>query len=260
MRSTRGAAAATGQGRRAAQIGWQAPSLRRVRDWSLAEWLRWFAQLAVLLAGLALFALGLVLSLQSNLGATSWTVFQDGISRHTPLTIGQASQLVGLIMIGVSWLGGIRPGIGTVLNMFLVGFLMDVILEHGWVPLAQAFPARAGMLVAAIVILGLATGLYIKAGFGAGPRDSFNLVMVRLTGRSIGLTRWGIESTVVVIGIVLGGRFGPGTILAALLIGPAVGLGFRVVGLSRADLVAERPEEADALTLVGAGGTGAATD
>ena len=250
-----------GDGRRGgagAYATWRAPALRDVRRWSTREWARWLIQLAVLILGLGLFAAGLVLSLQSNLGASSWTVFQDGISRHTPLTIGQASQIVGLVMIGVSWIGGIRPGIGTVLNMLLVGLFMDVILQHGWVPAAQAYPARVGMQLAAIAILGLATGVYIKAGFGAGPRDSFNLVMVRVTGLPIGVARWGIESAVVVVGIVLGGRFGPGTILAALLIGPAVGLGFRAVGLSRRDPAARRSEAAAGLTIAGVGEAGPA--
>ena len=222
--------------------------------------MRWLSQFTVLIFGLGLFAVGLVLSLQSNLGATSWTVFQDGISRHSPLTIGQASQLVGLVMIGVSWIGGIRPGIGTILNMVLVGLFMDQILQHGWVPLGHAYPARVGMQIASLAILGLATGLYIKAGFGAGPRDSFNLVMVRVTGFSIGVARWGIETAVVLVGILLGGRFGPGTVLAALLIGPAVGLGFRMVGLSRRDPASERAEPATVLAIGGVGEAGPARE
>lgn len=222
-------------GRRATPqyIPWAPPSLRDIRQWEVREWRRWSAQFATLNAGLLLFAVGLVLSLQSNLGANSWTVFHDGIARQTPLTIGQASQVVGLLMIVVSWLaGGIRPGIGTVLNMYLIGLFMDIILEHGWVPLAHAYPARVAMLLGSILTLGIATGIYIKAGFGAGPRDSFNLAVMEVTGLSVSLTRWIIETSVVVLGIVMGGRFGAGTILSALLIGPAVGLGFRVTGLS----------------------------
>lgn len=225
-----------GESRRAASEDrrrWGPPLLRDLRNWSGRDWRDWIARFAMLNAGLALFAVGLVLSLQSNLGANSWTVFHDGIDRHTPLTIGQASQVVGLLMIAVSWLGGIRPGIGTLCNMYLVGWFMDLILEHGWVPLAQAYPLRVTMLLASLAVLGVATGVYIKAGFGAGPRDSFNLSLMELTGWSIGKTRWAIEVTVVVVGILLGGRFGVGTIISAFLIGPAVGMGFRLVGLPR---------------------------
>ncbi|MDI3340957.1 MAG: membrane protein [Sphaerobacter sp.] len=208
------------------------PPLRAVRRWGVAEWRRWLVHLAVLIAGLALFALGLVLSLQSNLGANSWTVFHDGLARRTPLTIGQASQLVGFLMIAASWLVGVRPGVGTVLNMYLVGLFMDVILAHDWVPLAQAYPARVAMLLASVAVLGLATGIYIRAGFGAGPRDSFNLALVAVTRRSVGTVRWLVEGSAVVIGIVLGGDFGVGTILATLLMGPAVDIGFRLTGLA----------------------------
>ena len=208
------------------------PPLRNLRGWTRDDWYRWLIHFVILIAGLALFALGLVLSLQSNLGANSWTVFHDGIARRTPLTIGQASQIVGFIMIAASWLVGVRPGIGTVLNMYLVGLFMDLILASGWVPLAQAYPARVAMLLASVGVLGIATGIYIRAGFGAGPRDSFNLALIRITGLSVGVVRWLVESAAVVIGIVLGGHFGVGTILSALLMGPAVGAGFRLTGLS----------------------------
>jgi len=208
------------------------PPLRNLRGWTRDEWRRWLIHFAILITGLALFALGLVLSLQSNLGANSWTVFHDGLARRTPLTIGQASQLVGFLMIAASWLVGVRPGVGTFMNMYLVGLFMDLILESGWVPLAQAYPARVAMLLASVGVLGIATGIYIRAGFGAGPRDSFNLALIRITGLSVGVVRWLIESAAVLIGIVLGGHFGVGTILSALLMGPAVSTGFRMTGLS----------------------------
>lgn len=210
-----------------------APSLLNIRRWSRHDYGRWSFQFIELLIGLTLFAIGVVLSLQCNLGANSWTVFQDGISKRTPITIGQASQIVGVVMIGVSWLvGNIRPGLGTIINMYLIGAEMDLILEHNWIPLAGAYPLRIAMMFGSLAVLGLATGVYIRAGFGAGPRDSFNIAVTQRTGLPIGLTRWGIESTVVVVGIILGGDFGIGTIIAALLIGPAVGIGFRVAGLS----------------------------
>lgn len=208
------------------------PPLRNLRGWDRADWARWLLHFAVLIVGLALFALGLVLSLQSNVGANSWTVFHDGLARRTPLTIGQASQVVGFLMIAASWLVGIRPGVGTFLNMYLVGLFMDLILDNGLVPLAQSYPARAAMMVASVAVLGLATGVYIRAGFGAGPRDSFNLALIRVTGLSVRATRWLVELAAVAIGIALGGHFGVGTIVSAILMGPAVSAGFRVTGLA----------------------------
>ena len=206
-------------------------SLRTRVARSATPWQRHVMRLTTLLAGLFILAVALVLGLQSNLGADCWTVFQDAISRHTPLTIGQASQLVGLVMLGIGWAAGIRPGVGTVLNMILVGLFMDLILAADVIDLAGPYPLRVGMLLAAIALIGLGTGLYLKAGYGAGPRDGVNLALMRLFGWPIGRTRWLVESTVAVIGIALGGRFGIGTIIFALLIGPAVSGGFKLVGL-----------------------------
>lgn len=209
------------------------PSLWNLRNWTPDERRLWLRQFTMLVVGLFVFALALMLSLYSNLGANSWMVFHDGIEKQTPLTIGQASQAVGIVMIFVSWLVGIRPGMGTVLNMFLVGVFMDLINWSGVIQPAETLPVQIGMLASSILILGLSSGMYIKAGFGAGPRDSFNLAVIELTNLSITVSRWGIETSVVVLGILMGGQFGVGTLVFAVLIGPAVGLGFRVFGLRR---------------------------
>lgn len=209
------------------------PSLWNLRNWTPDERRLWLRQFTMLVVGLFVFALALMLSLYSNLGANSWMVFHDGIEKQTPLTIGQASQAVGIVMIFVSWLAGIRPGMGTVLNMFLVGVFMDLIHWSSVIQPAETLPVQIGMLASSILILGLSSGMYIKAGFGAGPRDSFNLAVIELTNLSITVSRWGIETSVVVLGILMGGQFGIGTLVFAALIGPAVGLGFRVFGLRR---------------------------
>ncbi len=212
----------------------QIPNLRNLRNWTREDALLWLRQFLMLVVGLFFFSLALMLSIYANVGANSWMVFHDGIAIQTPVTIGQASQLVGLVMILVSWLVGIKPGMGTVLNMLLVGWFMDLIVWSGMLDYATTLPVQLGMLSLSILILGVSTGMYIKAGFGAGPRDSFNLAMIELTNMSITVSRWLIEGSVVVFGILMGGQFGFGTIIYAILIGPAVGLGFRVFGLKRA--------------------------
>jgi uncharacterized protein len=189
------------------------------------------ARLLMLFGGLFIFSLAMALSLQCNLGAASWTVFHDGISRQTPLSIGMATQLVGFIMLGVSWLAGIRPGFGTVANMILVGLFLDLILWTDLIPLADAYPLRIAMLLAGIVVLGLASALYIKAGFGAGPRDSFMLALHRRTGLRVGNVRWMMEAFAVVAGIALGGAFGVGTIIFACLVGFSVDYFFNLLGV-----------------------------
>ncbi len=183
----------------------------------------------MLIGGLFVFAVAQALSLQCNLGASSWTVLHDGISRHTPLSIGLATLLVGVLMVGVSWLAGIRPGIGTIANMILVGVFLDLILITGLVPEAEAYPVRVAMLLAAIAVLGLGSALYIKAGFGAGPRDSFMFAVQRRTQLRVGIVRWMMEVGAVVIGIILGGSFGIGTIIFAMLVGVSVDVWFTLL-------------------------------
>lgn len=189
------------------------------------------ARLLMLFGGLFIFALAMALSLQCNLGAASWTVFHDGISRQTPLSIGMATQLVGLLMLGVSWLAGIRPGFGTVANMVLVGLFLDLILWTELIPEADDYPLRVLMLLAGIVVLGLASALYIKAGFGAGPRDSFMLALHRRTNLRVGKVRWMMEAGAVIAGIILGGAFGVGTIIFACLVGFSVDYFFNLLGV-----------------------------
>lgn len=193
--------------------------------------------LMLLFVGLFVFAVGQVFALQSNLGANPWTVLHDGISRHTPLSIGVATQVVGLLMVAVSWAAGIRPGFGTLANMLLVGLFLDLLLWWGIVPEMRAWPWQIALLLASIATIGLGSALYIKAGFGAGPRDSFMLAMARCSGWRVGVVRWLIEVAAVGLGIMLGGAFGVGTLIFAALVGFAVDASFRLLNVR-----AERPE------------------
>ena len=192
---------------------------------------RFAVDFAVLMVALALFALAMVMTLQSDLGANSWTVFHHGISLQTPLTLGVAGIVVGLVILGASWLMRIRPGLGTLANMTFVGVWTDVYLEFDLVPQASWLPAQLAMLGGGALLLGFATALYIKTGFGAGPRDAFMLALTRRTNIRVGVIRWAMEIAVVVIGILLGGSFGIGTLVFAVLIGPSVDLFFNLFGI-----------------------------
>lgn len=192
---------------------------------------RFAAEFVVLMVALALFALAMVMTLQSDLGANSWTVFHHGIALQTPLTLGVAGIVVGLVILGTSWLMGIRPGLGTLANMIFVGVWTDVYLEFELVPKASWLPAQLAMLGGGALLLGFATALYIKTGFGAGPRDAFMLALTRRTNIRVGVIRWAMEIAVVVIGIILGGSFGIGTLVFAVLIGPSVDLFFNLFGI-----------------------------
>lgn len=185
-------------------------------------------QLAMNIAGLFLYALGLVLTLRSHLGLGPWDVLHQGITRHSPLTFGQASVLVGLVIIVAGLLIGIRPGLGTVLNMVLVGYFFDRILATGLVPVPQSWAARVLLDLVGIVVVGLGSGLYIRSALGAGPRDGLMLGLHRITKRRLALVRACLETVVAVTGFFMGGTAGIGTVIFALGIGPAVEMGFRV--------------------------------
>jgi len=177
-----------------------------------------------LVVGLFLFACGIVCFLESRLGLPPWDVLHQGIAKHTPLSFGAANEVVGVIVLGIAWMLGSPPGIGTVANAVLIGAFvvvlqpLHVVHALGDGPLAE----RIGVLVAGLVFFGVGSALYIGAGVGAGPRDSLMLVGSKRTGLRVGAVRAAIESTVLLVGFALGGKIGVGTVVFALLIGPAV--------------------------------------
>ncbi|MEO8898631.1 MAG: membrane protein [Candidatus Dormibacter sp.] len=182
--------------------------------------------------GLFSFGVGIVLTLQAHLGLSPWDVLHQGISRHTPLTIGQANELVGLVILVAAWKLGTRPGVGTISNMILIGFWIDRVIAWRWIPDASAAPlvVRFAMLAGALLLFGIASGAYIAPRLGAGPRDSIMLALAVRTGRPVALVRGGIEATACLVGFLLGGTVGVGTVLIAFLLGPSVHAGLRLFG------------------------------
>ncbi|MFF8609116.1 YitT family protein [Streptomyces sp. NPDC015346] len=175
-------------------------------------------RLAQLYAGLALYGISSALLVRGGLGLEPWGVLHQGLAEKTGLTIGVVSIVVGAIVL-LLWIPiRQRPGLGTVSNVFVIGVAMDGTLAV--VPDAHGLLARSALLVVGIVLNGVATGLYIAARFGPGPRDGLMTGLHRLTGRSIRLVRTGIEVAVVAAGFLLGGTVGVGTVLYALAIGP----------------------------------------
>ncbi|MCM2429637.1 membrane protein YczE [Streptomyces sp. RKAG337] len=171
-----------------------------------------------LYAGLVLYGASDGLLVGAGLGLDPWDVFHQGISDHSGLSIGMVSIVVGAAVLLLWWPLRQRPGLGTVSNVFIVGLAMDGTLRL--LPEVHALGVRIPLLVAAIVLNGVATGLYITARFGPGPRDGLMTGLHRRTGRSIRLVRTGIELTVLAVGFLLGGSVGVGTVLYAVAIGP----------------------------------------
>ncbi len=171
-----------------------------------------------LLLGLALYGFSLALMVRSGLGLAPWDVLHSGIAARLPLTIGQVIVLVSLLLL-VLWIPlRERPGLGTVANALLVGLAADATLAVLEQPASVTL--RVTLLLVGVLLNGVATGLYIGAGFGRGPRDGLMTGLVRVTGRSIRLVRTAIEVVVVLVGVALGGALGVGTLVYAVAIGP----------------------------------------
>jgi uncharacterized membrane protein YczE len=181
-------------------------------------------RLAVLVAGLFLFALGIVAFLESKLGLSPWDTLHQGVARHSPLSFGVAQIVVSVAVMGVAWLLGAVVGIGTLANAVLVGAFVVGLTSIGAVQdLAHdALGVRAGLLAAGVALTGFGSALYLAASLGAGPRDSLMVVGSKRTGLRIAYVRGGLELCALAVGIVLGGTFGVGTIAFALLIGPSI--------------------------------------
>ncbi|MFD0900536.1 membrane protein YczE [Actinomadura sediminis] len=174
-------------------------------------------RLVQLYVGLALYGLGLALQLSSNLGNDPWDVLHEGLALRFGLTIGTWILIAGALVM-LAWIPlKQRPGIGTISNVLLVGAFTDVFL---WLlPDPEALAARAAYLGAAVLVGGFATGCYIGAGLGPGPRDGL-MTGIAARGHSIRKVRTALELSVLAVGWLLGGTVGVGTVLYALAIGP----------------------------------------
>ena len=195
-----------------------------------AAWTPPRARLLRFLGGLAICVLGVFLSLRAGLGLSPWDVLHAGLSDQAGLSYGTVVIAVGLLVLLASWALGVRPGLGTLVNVLAVGWGLDALLATSWLEGLDGAPVAVRVLavVAAVVALGFGAALYIGAGYGAGPRDSL-MVACHQHGLPIGASRCVIEVSVLLGGWLLGGPVGVGTVLLALGIGPVVQVSFRVL-------------------------------
>ncbi len=177
--------------------------------------LRRFAQLC---AGLVLYGVTASMLVLAALGLDPWDVLHQGLARTFGLGIGTWAIIISFLVLIVGW-GALRqrPGVGTVANAVVVGLVIDLVLAVVHPP--HVLWARILLLITAVAGNGLATGLYIGAGLGPGPRDGLS-VAIAGRGHSMRVVRTSIEATVLATGFVLGGTVGIGTLLYALAIGP----------------------------------------
>jgi uncharacterized membrane protein YczE len=175
-------------------------------------------RLPQLYLGLVAYGVSLALMVRGDLGLAPWDVLHSGLIRHVPLTLGQAVVVMSFVVL-LLWIPlREKPGLGTISNALVVGFSADATLALLHRP--DQIVLRVALMIGGIVLCGLASAMYIGAQLGRGPRDGLMTGLARRSGRSLRLVRTGIEVSVVVVGLLLGGTLGLGTVLYALAIGP----------------------------------------
>ena len=202
-------------------------------------------RLAQLWVGLGLYGLSGALQVRAGLGLDPWDVLHQGIARHVGWQIGTVVIAVGAVVMLLWWPLRQRPGFGTVCNAVMIGLAMNGALDL--LPADAPLAVRVAELAAGIALCGVATGMYIGAHLGPGPRDGLMTGLARRTGRSLRLVRTGLEVTVLAAGWALGGTVGIGTVLFATAIGPLVQLFLPLFDVRRREAVTP-----SAVTAVGA--------
>lgn len=174
-------------------------------------------RLVQLFAGLVLYGVSDGMLVLAGLGLDPWDVLHQGLARHTGIAIGTWSIIVGAGVL-LLWIPLRQvPGLGTVCNVVVIGLAVNATLAL--VPAAHGYPERIAMLVGGVVLNGVATGCYIGAGLGSGPRDGL-MTGIAARGHSLRVVRTAIELSALLAGWLLGGTVGIGTIVYALAIGP----------------------------------------
>jgi len=161
--------------------------------------------------------------LEARIGVDPWSTLHEGLSLWSGLSFGRVSQIIGAGLIAWSWWAfRVQPGVGTVFNMLLVGPWVDLLRVQTLIPWLAGGVGGVLQFLVGILLLGLATAVYLGARLGAGPRDGFVMGLSRRVERSLRKTRIGVEIVVLALGALLGGPIGLGTILFALLMGPTM--------------------------------------
>jgi len=189
----------------------------------------YICRLVRLTLGLFLYSLGIVITLKAHVGYAPWDVLHVGLAKTVGISIGLASILVGVLIVLVTVLLGEKMGLGTVLNMILIGVFLDLILNLNIIPKMTNMASGIAALLVGLFVISIATYFYIGSAFGAGPRDSLMVALSRKTRLPIGFCRGTTEIAAVFIGWKLGGMVGIGTLIAAFSIGFCIQLTFRIL-------------------------------
>jgi len=181
--------------------------------------------------GLVIVSIGIVFTIKADLGVSPWNVFHIGLTKYFNITVGWASQITGFVIIILSYfMARIKPTWGTVVNIVLIGLMTDIVMLALPNPTNLIF--RYIYLLLGLMIFGFGVGVYISAKCGTGPRGSLMVALDKKLDVDISLIRTSIEACILMIGYLLGGPVGIGTILSAVTIGPIVGCCLRLMSFS----------------------------
>jgi uncharacterized protein len=183
--------------------------------------------LAPLVCGLGLFGVGEGLLVASHWGATPWTVFAQGIGRRLGLSLGWSTALISVVVLLAWWPLRERPGVGTLANLAIIAYALDVTAASVATPANAAL--RALLVVSGVAAIGVGSALYLTTGLGPGPRDGLMTSLHRRLRVSVVYVRLSIEVAVLIAGWLLGGVVGVGTAFFAASIGFSIGLSLRTL-------------------------------
>lgn len=169
-----------------------------------------------LIIGLFVCALGLVMTINANLGVAPWDAFHQGLSKVFGITLGTASISTGFFIVLLDIFLGQPIGRGTIINMVVLGLFIDLLMLNNLVPVFSTFVPSLIMLLIGMVVNAYGVFIYMSAELGSGPRDGLMVVLTKRTGKSVKFIKSTIEVVVVTVGYLLGGKIGIGTVILAL--------------------------------------------
>jgi len=181
-----------------------------------------------LFIGFILCSLGIRLLITADLGMNPWGTFTSGLVNITNLSFGQLSQLIGFVIIIATLPLKSIPGVGTLLNMFFIGYFIDLFEGLPFMVTPNHFILKLAMCLLGLVVLSYGIYLYLSCQLGAGPRDGLMIALIKITNSSASIIKPAIEITVTLIGIALGGPLGIGTLIVALLGGKILDFFFKI--------------------------------
>lgn len=185
-----------------------------------------------LILGLFVCALGMVMTINANIGVAPWDAFHQGLAKVIGITLGTASIGTGFIIVLLDiWLG--QPiGRGTIINMVILGVFIDILMLNHLVPIFQNFLPSLIMLILGMIVNGYGIYIYMSAELGSGPRDGLMVILTKKTGKSVRVIKSIIEVIVVTIGFFMGGKVGIGTLILALFGGTVLQFVFKTVNFN----------------------------